>query len=158
MLSTSIFNSNGSVYNQSVVFGRDGTLNTTALEEFGLPAMTGSNAWSNFSQNLGIGALIAHVVLFWGGDLRDAVVSIRDKSRRKQNPHYLAMQKYKEAPWYWYMGLLLLAFIAGLSALRVRVPCRGGRTSSLSLSARSSRRSRRSCMGEWAAASPQIIS
>ena len=54
MLSTSIFNSNGTVYNQAAVFGSNGVLNETALEEFGLPAMTGSNAWSNFAQNLGV--------------------------------------------------------------------------------------------------------
>ena len=54
MLSTSIFNHNGTVYDQAAVFGKNGILNETALEEYGLPAMTGSNAWANFAQNLAV--------------------------------------------------------------------------------------------------------
>lgn len=30
------------------------------------------------------------------------------------DPHFLEMQKYPEAPWYWYLGLLILSFVAGL--------------------------------------------
>ncbi|KAL1692785.1 peptide transporter MTD1 [Schizophyllum commune] len=114
MLSTSIFNHNGTVYDQAAVFGKNGILNETALEEYGLPAMTGSNAWANFAQNLAIGALVAHVTLFWSGDMRDAVLHFRDGKKTNDDPHYLAMQKYKEAPWWWYFILLFLAFIAGL--------------------------------------------
>ena len=41
MLSSSIFSANGSVYHQSAVFGTTFTLNQTALQEVGLPALTG---------------------------------------------------------------------------------------------------------------------
>ncbi len=41
MLSTSLFNQNGSRYDQKAVFGPTFTLNQTALEEIGLPALTG---------------------------------------------------------------------------------------------------------------------
>ena len=61
-----------------------------------------------------IGALIAHVTLFWSGDMRDAVLHFRDGKKTNDDPHYLAMQKYKEAPWWWYFILLFLAFIAGM--------------------------------------------
>jgi len=54
MLSTSIFSANGSIYHQSAVFGRQFQLNQTALEEVGLPALTGSNAWSNLASNLAV--------------------------------------------------------------------------------------------------------
>lgn len=60
MLSTSIFSANGSVYRQSAVFGSTFTLNETALEEIGLPALTGSNAWSNLTANLSVG--VAHLL------------------------------------------------------------------------------------------------
>ena len=66
MLSTSLFASNGTRYPQSVIFGDTFTLNKTALAEVGLPALTGSNAWSNLTQNLAIGGLITHCVVFWG--------------------------------------------------------------------------------------------
>lgn len=42
MLSTSIFASNGTRYNQKAVFGPTFTLNHTALNEIGLPALTGT--------------------------------------------------------------------------------------------------------------------
>lgn len=54
MLSSSIFSANGSVYQQSAVFGTTFQLNQTALEEIGLPALTGSNAWHNLTANLAV--------------------------------------------------------------------------------------------------------
>ncbi|OBZ73648.1 Oligopeptide transporter 1 [Grifola frondosa] len=55
MLSSSIFSSNGSIYNQSAIFGNTFNLNQTVLEEIGLPALTGLNAWANLMANLAIG-------------------------------------------------------------------------------------------------------
>ncbi|XP_006463485.1 hypothetical protein AGABI2DRAFT_187070 [Agaricus bisporus var. bisporus H97] len=112
MLSSSIFSSNGTIYNQAAVFGTTFTLNTTALEEVGLPALTGSNAWSNLTQNLSIGALIAHCIFFWGGYAKDSFKLAYHKTQT--DPHYQAMQKYEEAPWWWYTILLFLSFFAGL--------------------------------------------
>lgn len=54
MLSSSIFSSNGSIYHQSAVFGSHFVLNQTALNEIGLPALTGSNAWHNLTANLAV--------------------------------------------------------------------------------------------------------
>ncbi|KAL0058232.1 hypothetical protein AAF712_015099 [Marasmius tenuissimus] len=121
MLSTALFSSNGTVYKQSAVFGEHWVLNQTALDEVGLPALTGSNAWTYFTRNLGIGGLIAHVVLFWGHEVRDAIRQAKDRSQ--PDVHYQAMRKYKEVPWWWYQLLLLLAFLAGL------VVCIKGQTS-----------------------------
>ena len=104
MLSTSIFSSNGSIYQQSAVFGSQFQLNQTALDIVGLPALTGSNAWANLTSNLAvslirkrlirsimlataqIGGLIAHVVLFWGPYARDCF----KLAYRKEQPdlHY----------------------------------------------------------------------
>ena len=106
MLSTSIFSSNGSIYDQSTVFGSQFELNRTALDIVGLPALTGSNAWSNLVSNLSvsvllgkrlglrliifvivqIGALIAHVVLFWGPSVREYFKFA--PSERETDPHY----------------------------------------------------------------------
>ncbi|KII87915.1 hypothetical protein PLICRDRAFT_176672 [Plicaturopsis crispa FD-325 SS-3] len=112
MLSTSIFSSNGSIYKQSAVFGTTFQLNQTALNEIGLPALTGSNAWANLTQNLSIGALIAHCILFWGPALKSTFAQARDGTQ--PDPHFQAMKKYKEAPWWWYLILLTLSFFAGL--------------------------------------------
>ncbi|KAH9062284.1 OPT oligopeptide transporter protein-domain-containing protein [Lactarius vividus] len=113
MLSTSLFSSNGSVYHQTVVFtGTNFQLNQTALDEIGLPALTGSNAWAGLTSSLAIGGLIAHCIFFWGPSVVSSFKHARD--RTQPDPHWVAMQKYKEAPWWWYTLLLLLAFFAGL--------------------------------------------
>lgn len=64
MLSTSIFSSNGSIYQQSAVFGSQFQLNQTALDIVGLPALTGSNAWANLTSNLGVGLFVVGNPLF----------------------------------------------------------------------------------------------
>ncbi|TFY79230.1 hypothetical protein EWM64_g4787 [Hericium alpestre] len=113
MLSSSLFSQNGSIYHQTAVFSSpDFKLNQTALDEIGLPALTGSNAWASLTANLSIGGLIAHCIFFWGPYVRDSFRQARTKTQ--PDPHWRAMQKYKEAPWWWYAILLLLAFFAGL--------------------------------------------
>ena len=55
------------------------------------------------------------MVLFWGSY---AVDSFRLAYNRNQpDPHYQAMLKYKEAPWWWYTILLVLSFFAGICLL-----------------------------------------
>ncbi|KAF9492268.1 oligopeptide transporter [Pleurotus eryngii] len=114
MLSSSIFSSNGSVYNQSAVFGPSFTLNRTALNEVGLPALTGSNAWHGLTANLSIGGLLAHCILFWGSEVVD---TFKSKGATRQDRHYRAMQKYKEAPWWWFVILLGVSFVSGLAVV-----------------------------------------
>ncbi|KAH9983191.1 OPT oligopeptide transporter protein-domain-containing protein [Russula compacta] len=118
MLSTSLFSSNGSIYNQRAVFtGPNFQLNRTALDEIGLPALTGSNAWLGLMSSLSIGGLIAHCIFFWRPYVLASFKHSRDKTQ--PDPHWIAMQKYEEAPWWWYLILLALAFFAGLiSVLR----------------------------------------
>lgn len=115
MLSTSIFSSNGSVYDQLAVFGTMFQLNQTALNEVGLPHMTGSQIWANISNNLAIGGLFAHCVCFWGPYFRDTLKNAR--LGRQQDPHWKAMQKYKEVPIWWYLCLLILSFVCGLTVI-----------------------------------------
>lgn len=70
-----------------------------------------------------IGGLFAHVTLFWGKD----VISAFKLANAKKQPdrHWIAMQKYKEAPMYWYAILLVLAFIAGETYLATSLRCHG---------------------------------
>jgi hypothetical protein len=112
MLSTALFSSNGSIYHQKTVFtGPNFQLNQTALDEVGLPALTGSNAWSGLTSSLAIGGLIAHCIFFWGPYVASSLKHAREKTQ--PDPHWVAMQKYEEAPWWWYIILLVLAFFAG---------------------------------------------
>ncbi|KAI9447707.1 OPT oligopeptide transporter protein-domain-containing protein [Lactarius indigo] len=95
-----------------VFTGPNFQLNQTALDEIGLPALTGSNVWAGLMGSLAIGGLIAHCVFFWGPSVVSSLKHSRDKTQ--PDPHWVTMQKYEEAPWWWYTLLLLLAFFAGL--------------------------------------------
>ncbi|KAF8710272.1 Peptide transporter MTD1, partial [Rhizoctonia solani] len=112
MLSTSIFGSDGKRYNQTAVFGPTFTLNHTALEEYGLPHLTGSNVWANMTACWSIGGLIAHCLWFWRGYVVDSFRQARTGTQPDR--HWVAMQCYKECPWWWYVILLVLSFFAGL--------------------------------------------
>jgi OPT oligopeptide transporter protein len=112
MISTSLFANDGSVWNQSTVFTPPNfQINHTALAETGLPAFTGSYAWSGITGSLAIGGLIAHCIFFWGRYVVSSFKHARDKTQ--PDPHWIAMQRYEEVPWWWYMLLLALAFLAG---------------------------------------------
>ncbi|KAF8270927.1 OPT oligopeptide transporter protein-domain-containing protein [Lactarius quietus] len=114
----SALRSNGSIYDQIAVFtGPHFQLNQTALSEVGLPALTGSNAWAGLMSSIAIGGLIAHCIFFWGPSVSSSFKHARDKTQ--PDPHWVAMQKYEEAPWWWYILLLLLAFFAGDTTLPV---------------------------------------
>ncbi|KAJ1023605.1 hypothetical protein NDA16_003222 [Ustilago loliicola] len=110
-MSTSIFNDQGKKYNQSAVFV-NGILDKAKLEQVGYPRVTGSYAWGMLARNAAIGALVAHVVLFWG---KDVLKSIKQSRQGKvEDRHWKGMQKYKEAPAWWYLSLLLISFVFGL--------------------------------------------
>jgi hypothetical protein len=68
------------------------------------------------SKSIQIGALVAHIVLFWGGD----TVSAFKAAKRGvfDDPHHAHMAKhYKETPWWWYMIVLVVSFVLGLIAV-----------------------------------------
>ncbi|EJD50718.1 oligopeptide transporter [Auricularia subglabra TFB-10046 SS5] len=111
-LSTSLFDITGHRYNQTEVFGTAFTLNETAYAIVGQPYLTGGSALFNMTSNWAIGALVMHVILFWRHDIIDSFKQSFNGTQKDR--HYLAMKKYKEAPFWWYALLLMLSFLAGL--------------------------------------------
>jgi len=111
-MSSSLFRSNGSVYPTSAIINTEGTIDAGKVRAIGLPSLTSSTVWGYFSMNLAIGALISHVIIFYGKDM----IKAWKQSRSETQPdlHYQAMLKYKEVPIWWYWGLFILAFFAGL--------------------------------------------
>ncbi|KAF7559173.1 hypothetical protein G7046_g4975 [Stylonectria norvegica] len=111
-MSTRLLLANGTNYPIREVFA-GGVLNETALQEFGTPKVTGTFAFAMFMANAAIGALLLHCILFWGGDVVRAFKSAR--AGKFDDPHHAHMAKtYKEAPWWWYIGVLVGSFILGL--------------------------------------------
>lgn len=54
MISTSLFSTEGDVWNQTFVFGPTFELNKTALAIEGLPQLTGSYVWYNMTASWGV--------------------------------------------------------------------------------------------------------
>lgn len=111
-MSTSLFQSNGTQFSTASIINREGTINFGKLSTTGLPSLTSSTAWGYLTANLAIGALITHVLIFYGKDMVQAWKLAR--SRNQPDIHYQAMLKYKEVPMWWYWALFVLAFFAGL--------------------------------------------
>ncbi|KAI2638736.1 putative OPT peptide transporter Mtd1 [Hypomontagnella submonticulosa] len=112
-MSTSLFSGNGTVFRPTSILNEQGIIDDNKLSEVGLPYLTSSTVWGYFTQNLAIGALITHVIVFYGKDMVLAWKQAR--TRTQPDLHYQAMLKYKEVPQWWYLALFVLCFFAGLA-------------------------------------------
>ncbi|EPS26976.1 hypothetical protein PDE_01916 [Penicillium oxalicum 114-2] len=111
-MSTRLLTEEGKAYPLAKIFP-GGQLDESQLAKYGIPRLTGTFAFAMFMANAAIGALIAHCALFWGKDIKRAYSSA--KEGRSDDRHHEHMTKhYKEVPWYWYAGILVLSFILGL--------------------------------------------
>ncbi|KAH8752997.1 peptide transporter MTD1, partial [Diaporthe sp. PMI_573] len=111
-MSTSLFASNGTRWQTTAILDDQGTIDSDKLDAIGLPYLTSSTVWGYFTSSLAIGALITHVIIFYGKDMTEAWKQAR--SRTQPDIHYQGMLKYKEVPMWWYLALFVLTFIAGL--------------------------------------------
>lgn len=111
-MSTELRSADGGVYPLDAIFV-NGVLDTNALAKHGIPRLTGTFAWAMFIANAAIGALILHCILFWGKDIWNTYKMAR--KHQYADRHHVVMEKnYKECPWHWYAGVLVISFILGL--------------------------------------------
>ena len=111
-MSTSLFASNGTSFSTTSILNEHNTIDEAKVQQIGLPNLTAATVWGYFTQNLAIGALITHVIIFYGKDMVLAWKTAR--SRTQPDPHYQGMLKYKEVPMWWYITLFILSFVAGI--------------------------------------------
>ncbi|KZV73279.1 OPT oligopeptide transporter [Peniophora sp. CONT] len=116
-MSTSLFNSNGTTYDQNAVLTPEYTLNQTAIATVGLPRYTTTYVISQMTYNLSLGAAITHVFLYNWKELKTAFGSVKELLTNKtdiDDPHYRAMLKYKEVPMWWYITLFVISLAVGI--------------------------------------------
>ncbi|THY68615.1 peptide transporter [Aureobasidium pullulans] len=111
-MSTQLRSQDGTKYPISKVFV-GGVLDEEALQKYGIPRLTGTFAYAMFMAKAAIGALIAHTILFWGGDIKKTYKSARE-GRYDDRHHQHMAKNYKEVPWWWYMAVLVFSFVLGL--------------------------------------------
>ncbi|KAL4072390.1 OPT oligopeptide transporter protein-domain-containing protein [Scleroderma yunnanense] len=113
MSSMSMFYSNGSVFDLSVVLGTTFQVNQTALTAAKFPHMTGSNMWYHIASNLSIGGLFAHCLCFWGQDIKNMLKNAH--LGIQPDPHWKGQTTIS---WHSYIVALLLgSFVTPFSQL-----------------------------------------
>lgn len=140
-MSQILFLENGSEYNQTKVLGSDNVVDPALRDAYGLPWFATSNAMSLLVMNIGITAAIVHVICWNWDDIKVLFVWAKPDALREWwtefkaeqrwkfwtkstyvekfpgtegDPHFEAMQVYKEAPNWWYHVMLVLALVIGL--------------------------------------------
>ncbi|KAI0051926.1 OPT superfamily oligopeptide transporter [Auriscalpium vulgare] len=115
-MSTSLFGSDGDVYNQSAVLTPENKLDPTKLAEFGLPRYTTTYAISQLAYNLSLGAAFVHISLWHWKELKAAFGGMRFLTNNQDidDPHYKEMQKYREVPQWWYLTLFIVSLAVGI--------------------------------------------
>ncbi|TFK26561.1 oligopeptide transporter [Coprinopsis marcescibilis] len=115
ILSTTIFHSNGTLYDQTRMLDEYFRVIPAAVESEGLPYLTGSFLWANMSSNLAVGSLVAHALCVMGPKaLYPFYCTNKD---RKLSPQRRFEEGLPEVPLWWYAVLIFLAFFAGLAVV-----------------------------------------
>ncbi|KAI9019181.1 OPT family small oligopeptide transporter [Phycomyces nitens] len=98
-------------YKQSLILDEYNNINMTALEEYGRPSFAPMYAISYIYLNLGVTAMISHVALFYGSDIkRIAMTVLKRKNTREDDIHNRLMAAYKEVPTWWFYVI----FVGGI--------------------------------------------
>lgn len=68
-VSRSLFNANGTSLHTTSILHDKGHIDLTKLQKIGLLYLTSSTVWGYFTQNLAIGALINHGLIFYSKNM-----------------------------------------------------------------------------------------
>nr|XP_019012500.1 OPT family small oligopeptide transporter [Kwoniella pini CBS 10737]OCF51281.1 OPT family small oligopeptide transporter [Kwoniella pini CBS 10737] len=113
-MSTSLFTSNGTKYDQTKILDSNYGLNHTAYQEYGRPYYTSTYQMSLTTHNLSCaGAAVTHVILWHYKDIIAGWAGIRrgNKDLDIDDVHYQKMKAYKVVP-QWVYGCLFLVSMA----------------------------------------------
>jgi hypothetical protein len=136
-----------STYNQTLILNSDFTVNPAALQEQGLPWLTGTYVAYLVTSNMGLTATLTHMFLWNFDDIKAGwewaapsklkkwvqpstykfwanTDTPEDRLEQKMNdhsldPHYRLMlqNRYKETPNWWWGAILVASFITGMACL-----------------------------------------
>ncbi|KAL0080366.1 OPT family small oligopeptide transporter [Phycomyces blakesleeanus] len=96
-------------YPQSLVIDEHNNINLTALAEVGRPYFGTTYALQYIFINFGVTAMISHVALFNGAEIKRIALSIfKHRKFREDDIHNRLMAAYKEVPAWWYYAIFVL--------------------------------------------------
>ena len=111
-LSQLLFYEDGRQYDQLAILNDDFTLNTTKLEQQGLPYYAASQTLFQLSRTAYIGTAVTHFFIWHFKDVWNVVRNVRTKEC--DDAHYQKMKVYKEVPLWWFGAIFVLTFALGL--------------------------------------------
>ncbi|KAL0081202.1 OPT family small oligopeptide transporter [Phycomyces blakesleeanus] len=107
ILTPTLFDSQGEVWNNSRVLNEDKTLNYEAYEEYGPMRMSTFFAFTYGIMFAGLTSVLTHTVLYHGKDIIDQFKRSREKD---DDIHCKLMRAYPEVPSWWYYLIFLVSF------------------------------------------------
>ncbi|RPD53682.1 OPT oligopeptide transporter [Lentinus tigrinus ALCF2SS1-7] len=111
-LSQLLFYEDGREYDQLAILNDDFTLNTTKLEQQGLPYYAASQTLYQLSRTAYIGTAVTHFFIWHFKDVWNIVRNVRTKEC--DDVHYQKMKVYKEVPLWWFGVIFVITFALGL--------------------------------------------
>lgn len=114
-LSQSLFNFDGSRFNQTSILDENFLLDRAKLADVGLPWFASSQVISKVGWNMAIGATVTHVLIWYGKE----IVSVIKKHRAGEDydPHLAKMKVYPEVPMWWYIAMFIGSFAMAMATL-----------------------------------------
>ncbi|KAF9481085.1 peptide transporter MTD1 [Pholiota conissans] len=114
-LSQALFNENGTIYDQLSILDENFRLDPAKLEQVGLPWFAGTQVLWKIGSNLGIGATIMHVLLWYGMGIIEVIRKYR--AGENYDPHLAKMRVYNEVPMWWYIVIFIGSFAMAMSTV-----------------------------------------
>ncbi|KAG6857483.1 hypothetical protein H0H87_002108 [Tephrocybe sp. NHM501043] len=114
-LSQSLFNENGTRYNQLAILDENFRLDHAKLAAVGLPWFASSQVLTKIGANLAIGATITHVGIWYGKEIIEVIQKYR--AGENYDPHLAKMKVYPEVPMWWYILTFVGSFAMAMATM-----------------------------------------
>ncbi|KAG6917369.1 hypothetical protein DXG01_002834 [Tephrocybe rancida] len=114
-LSQSLYNENGTRYNQLDILDENFRLDHAKLAVVGLPWFASSQVLTKIGANLAIGATITHVAVWYGKEIIDVIRKFR--AGENYDPHLAKMKVYPEVPMWWYILTFVGSFAMAMATM-----------------------------------------
>ncbi|KAH7889787.1 OPT oligopeptide transporter protein-domain-containing protein [Phlebopus sp. FC_14] len=122
-MSTALFSSNGSTYDQSAILNSNNQLDPVKYAEVGPPYMTTTYAVSLLVSYASMGAAFSHILLWNWRELWDAFggFNFLKSGQDFDDVHFQKMKAYKEVPQWWYLTLFFVSLALAIGMAYVDI-------------------------------------
>ncbi|TFK60969.1 peptide transporter MTD1 [Pluteus cervinus] len=114
-LSQTLFNENGTRYDQLRILDEHFRLVPSQLDAVGLPWFASSQVLAKIGANLAVGATFTHVFLWYGQEIMTVIRQYR--AGESYDPHLDKMKVYPEVPMWWYLATFAASFAMAMATI-----------------------------------------